>query len=63
MYIKTGSAILDQYLGGGIEIGAVTEFFGKSASGKTVLCHTLSVVSQISRLIYVELSTEINTIR
>lgn len=47
-HIKTGSKVLDQYLGGGIEMGAVTEFFGKSASGKTQLCHTISVTSQIS---------------
>lgn len=49
-HIKTGSAVLDNYLGGGIEMGAMTEFFGRSGSGKTQLCHTLSVVSQIPQL-------------
>lgn len=47
-HVKTGSAVLDNYLGGGVEKGAMTEFFGKSASGKTQLCHTISVTSQIS---------------
>ena len=52
-HIETGSKTLDHYLGGGIEVGAVTEFFGKSASGKTQLCHTISVTSQVSpRLVY-----------
>ena len=49
-HINTGSAVLDNYLGGGIEMGAMTEFFGRSGSGKTQLCHTLSVASQISQL-------------
>lgn len=48
IHIKTGSKVLDNYLGGGIEMGAVTEFFGRSASGKTQLCHTISVTSQNS---------------
>lgn len=46
--LKTGSKVLDHLLGGGIEMGALTEFFGRSASGKTQLCHTISVMSQIS---------------
>ena len=47
---------------GGIETGAVTEFYGESTSGKTQLCHTLcSIVPQkefhggvIGRSIYVD---------
>lgn len=46
--IPTGSQVLDKLLGGGIEVGALTEFFGASASGKTQLCHTISVISQVS---------------
>lgn len=47
---------------GGIETGAVTEFYGESASGKSQLCHTLcSIVPQneshggvVGRSIYVD---------
>ena len=47
---------------GGIETGAVTEFYGESTSGKSQLCHTLcSIVPQkefhggvIGRSIYVD---------
>jgi DNA repair protein RadA len=42
--ISTGSKSLDSLLGGGIETHSVTEFFGKHGSGKTQLCHTLSVI-------------------
>ena len=57
IHIPTGSRALDYYLGGGIELGAESEFLGKSASGKTQLCHTLSVTSQVSQLKFPSRST------
>ena len=47
LYIKTGSQELDELFGGnGIETKAITQFYGKSATGKTQLCHTLCVTIQ-----------------
>jgi DNA repair protein RadA len=43
--ISTGSKDLDDILDGGIETKALTEFYGESGSGKTQLCHTLSVMA------------------
>eukprot|EP00842_Homolaphlyctis_polyrhiza_P006520 jgi/Hompol1/686/HPOL_000807-RA len=45
--ISTGSKSLDALLGGGIETGAITEIFGEFRTGKTQLCHTLSVICQL----------------
>src|SRR5918996_1281304 len=39
----TGSKDLDGLLGGGIEVGAVTQFYGDPVTGKTQICHTLCV--------------------
>lgn len=40
--ITTGPTGFDSLFGGnGIEIGAITQFYGESGSGKTQLCHTL----------------------
>ncbi|CAM9347062.1 unnamed protein product, partial [Discosporangium mesarthrocarpum] len=47
--VHTGSAQMDALLGGGIETGSITEFFGEFRSGKTQLMHTLCVTSQLSR--------------
>jgi DNA repair protein RadA len=44
--ISTGSKNLDDLLGGGIETWAMTEFFGEFGSGKSQICHTLSVMVQ-----------------
>ena len=57
-----GSSDLDQLLGGGIETGSITEIFGEFRTGKTQLCHTLCVTSQMpidqggaeGRVIYVD---------
>jgi len=47
LYIKTGSQELDELFGGkGIETKAITQFYGRSATGKTQLCHTLCVTVQ-----------------
>lgn len=45
--ITTGSKNLDELLGGGIETQAITEFYGKFGSGKTQICHQLSVNVQL----------------
>lgn len=46
--ITTGSAALDGILGGGIESSSITELFGEFRTGKTQLCHTLCVTSQVN---------------
>jgi len=45
--ITTGSTALDGILGGGLESGSITEIYGEFRCGKTQLCHTLAVTSQI----------------
>ena len=43
----TFSDNLDTLLAGGIETQAVTEFYGEYGSGKTQICHTVCVASQL----------------
>ena len=43
----TGSRVLDEILGGGIETQALTEFIGEYGTGKTQICLTLSVTAQL----------------
>jgi len=45
--ITTGSKELDKLLNGGIETGSITELFGEFRTGKSQLCHTLAVTSQL----------------
>ena len=45
--ITTGSSELDALLKGGIETGSITEIFGEFRTGKTQLCHTLCVTTQL----------------
>ena len=47
--ISTGSRNLDDLLAGGIETQAVTEFYGEFGSGKTQICHTLCVTTQMPK--------------
>lgn len=47
--ITTGCKNLDDLLAGGIETQAVTEFYGEFGSGKTQICHTLCVTTQMPR--------------
>ena len=47
--IHTGSQELDDLLGGGLETGCVTEFFGEFRTGKTQLMHQLCVNVQLPR--------------
>lgn len=41
--LTSGSRALDELLGGGLESGAITEFFGEFGSGKTQITHQLCV--------------------
>jgi len=45
--MSTGVTGLDKILGGGIETGVITEFYGAFRSGKTQICHQLSVMVQL----------------
>ncbi|MFX0098914.1 MAG: DNA repair and recombination protein RadA [Candidatus Hodarchaeota archaeon] len=45
--IVTGSDALNELLGGGLECGAVTEFFGEFRTGKTQLAHQFCVNVQL----------------
>ncbi len=45
--ITTGSLRLDELIGGGVETQAITEFYGEFGSGKSQLCHQLSVNVQL----------------
>ncbi len=45
--ITTGTKNLDQLFGGGIETGGITELFGEFRTGKTQICHQLSVTVQL----------------
>jgi DNA repair protein RadA len=47
--IATGSQELDDLLGGGLETGCVSEFFGEFRTGKTQLMHQLCVNVQLPR--------------
>ncbi|KAJ8600538.1 hypothetical protein CTAYLR_007914 [Chrysophaeum taylorii] len=45
--LTTGSNELNRLLDGGIETGSLTELYGEFRTGKTQLCHTLCVTSQL----------------
>jgi len=47
--ITTGSSQLDTLLGGGVESMSITEAFGEFRTGKTQMCHTLCVTSQLPK--------------
>lgn len=47
--ISTGSVEFDRLLNGGIQSQSITEVFGEFRTGKTQLCHTLCVTSQMGK--------------
>jgi DNA repair protein RadA len=47
--VTTGSKTFDDLLGGGVETGAMTEFFGEYRTGKTQIMHQLCVNVQLPR--------------
>ena len=60
--ISTGSENIDLLLGGGLECGAITQFYGASAVGKTHLCHQLCVVSPLQyKSMYIDTQDGFNT--
>jgi len=47
--LTTGSAALNELLGGGVETQAITEFYGEFGSGKTQAAHQLAVNVQLPK--------------
>ncbi len=47
--LTMGSAALNTLLGGGVESGAITEFFGEFGSGKSSIAHQLAVTVQLPK--------------
>ena len=47
--ITTGSEKVDELIGGGVEVGGITELFGEYRTGKTQICHQLCVNVQFPR--------------
>ena len=45
--LTTGSRIIDDLLGGGLESQTITEFYGEYGSGKSQVCHQLCVNVQL----------------
>jgi DNA repair protein RadA len=45
--LTTGSQILDDLLGGGLETQTITEFYGEYGSGKSQICHQLCINVQL----------------
>ncbi len=45
--LATGSKMMDELLGGGLETQTITEFYGEYGSGKSQLCHQLCVNVQL----------------
>ncbi len=55
--LSTGVKGLDRLLGGGVEVGAVTEIVGEYGTGKTQLCHQLAVMAKlegVGRVLYLD---------
>jgi DNA repair protein RadB len=42
---SSGNAVLDQLIGGGLEVRTITQFYGEPASGKSTLCMIAAVAS------------------
>lgn len=47
VHITSGAAEVDAILGGGFESRAITEIYGEWRCGKTQLCHTIAVTTQM----------------
>lgn len=64
MYLKSNCKPLDDLLGGGIEKGTITEFFGEGGSGKTNIClqFVKTCVLQGKKVIYID-TEGVSTIR
>ncbi|MEW5937713.1 MAG: DNA repair and recombination protein RadB [Candidatus Thermoplasmatota archaeon] len=56
MRVSTGCKALDALLKGGVENGAITEFYGEAGSGKTTVCIQIAreVAASGKRVIYID---------
>ena len=45
--ISCGAKAVDAILGGGVETSSITEMYGEFRTGKTQICHTMCVTSQL----------------
>lgn len=56
MYLKSNCKPLDDLLGGGIEKGTITEFYGEGGSGKTNICLQLAgqCVKEGKKVIFID---------
>lgn len=56
MRVSAGCRALDALLRGGVEPGAITEFYGEAGSGKTTICIQIAreVASHGKRVIYID---------
>ena len=62
--LSTGSKNIDCLLDGGLECGAITQFYGASKVGKTHLCHLLcSVLPPYYRAIYIDTQDGFSTLK
>ena len=60
----TGSSQLDEILGGGIEIGSITQFYGSPGSGKSQICMTAcALLPQQYSSIYIDTEHKIRAER
>ena len=64
MYLKSNCKTLDELLGGGIEKGTITEFYGEGGSGKTNMClqFAKTCVQEGKKVIYID-TEGVSTIR
>jgi RecA/RadA recombinase len=69
IHVSTGSIELEELMGCGIETMSITEVLGEFRTGKTQLCHTLCVTSQLpvsqggssGEVIYIDAEGRIST--
>ncbi len=55
MIIPTGSKCLDFVLGGGVETGTITQFYGQSGTGKTSICLVIAkAAAKIGEVAYID---------
>jgi DNA repair protein RadA len=60
----TGSSQLDEILGGGIEVGSITQFYGAPGSGKSQICLTVcALLPKQYRSIYIDTEHKLRPIR
>jgi DNA repair protein RadB len=58
MKLPIGCNVLDSLLGGGVESGIITEFYGEAATGKTTICLLLTKSCALSKMPVAFIDTE-----